>query len=296
MELRNIRTFLHIVETGSFTQTAKDLGYTQSTVSFQIRQLEEELGCQLFDRIGRKVVLTDKGELLLRHSLDINHSIHDMLEDFLQEGKPSGLVRIVSADSICERMMLLNYHEFYETYPDIRLIFSTGSTIDMMRTLDRNEADVIFTLDNHVYEPDYVIARESPVQLHFVTNPAHPLASRQHIDIQEVLDYPLYLTESGMTYRKILDDKLAELSLKTTPVLETGRADILAKSAESGPGIAFLPDFVSAPFLEKEKLVHLNVDQFDLTIWKQLIYRKDKWVSRALSAFVEFVVEHEFLW
>ncbi len=296
MELRNIRTFLHIVESGSFTNTAKDLGYTQSTVSFQIKQLEEELNCQLFDRIGRKVVLTDKGELLLQHSLEIDHTLHDMLEDFTENGTPHGQVRMVCPDSICERMMLLNYHEFYDTYPDIKLTFSTGSTIDMMRTLDRNEADVIFTLDNHVYHPDYIIARESPVKLHFVTNPNHPLAGRQHIDIRTVLAYPLFLTETGMSYRKILDDKLAELSLKMQPVLETGRADILAKSAEYGCGIAFIPDFVSASSVEEGRLVHLDVDDFDLTIWKQLIYRKDKWVSRALSAFIDFVVEHEFLW
>ena len=296
MEFRNLTTFLQVVESGSFTKAAAVLGYTQSTVSFQIRQLEDELGCSLFDRINHKIELTDKGQLLLTHAMDMERAMKRFDEVFNRDEAPKGQVHIFSSDSICEKMMLLNYQNFYREYPDIKLVFSTGNTNEMLNILDRNEADVIFTLDNHVYSNDYVIARESPVRLHFVTAPSSPLAGRKDLDIHELLGYPFLLTEKGMSYRRILDEELARLSIEINPVLETGRTDILCKCVENGRGITFLPDFVTEKMAQAGVLVYLDVKGFDLTIWKQLIYHRNKWLSAALTAFIEFVKNHEFVW
>lgn len=296
MEIRNLKTFLQIVETGSFTKAAEVLGYTQSTVSFQIKQLEDELECQLFERVGRSVTLTDMGKKLTKHALSISHELSDISQSFKMYSEPEGQVRIFSSDSICEKMMLLNYSNFYMTYPKIKLVFSTGNTDDMLQILSRNEADVVFTLDTHIYREEFVIAKESPVELHFVTSTASPLASQKNLKIEDLLEYPFLLTEKGMSYRKILDNKLAEKSLYKEPVLEAGRTDILCYCIERGNGVGFLPDFVSETYVREGRLKHLEVEGFELTIWKQLIYHRDKWMSGALNAFLEFVKEHEFVW
>ena len=95
---------------------------------------------------------------------------------------------------------------------------------------------------------------------------------------------------------KILDEELARLSLEPNPVLETARTDILCKCVENGRGITFLPDFVTEKKVKEGTLVRLDVEGFDLTIWKQLIYHRNKWLSAALTAFIEFVKNHEFAW
>lgn len=296
MELRNLHTFLQIAESGSFTKAAEILGYTQSTVSFQIKQLEEELGCSLFDRFNHSITLTDRGQLLLQHALKIDHSIQELSESFEASDEPAGIVRMYSSDSICEKMMILNYDDFYSHYPNIQLVFLTGKTNDMLRALDSHEVDVIFTLDSHVSMPEYVIAKESPVQLHFMTNPASPLAGQKDIPIEEVLKYPLLLTEKGMSYREILDRELAERGLVAAPILETGRTDILTRFAEHRNNITFLPDFVAEAQVASGSLVCLDVKDFNLTIWKQLIYHRDKWISRHMKAFLDYVMSHEFEW
>ncbi len=296
MEIRNLKTFLQVVESGSFSKAAEALGYTQSTVSFQISQLEEELNCQLFDRIGRNIYLTSRGELLQKHALAIDNSLDVLKEDFRQEEKPAGVVHMYSADSICEKMMLLNYDEFYRTYPDIRLVFSTGSTTDLLEVLERNQSDVIFTLDDHVYRQNFIIAEESPIKMRFVAGNDFPLAGKKKLSIRDIVKYPMMLTESGMSYRKIFDDHLSRLSLQITPVLETGRTDIIVRCLYAGNAVSFLPEFVVRDEVEAGKLVFLDVEDFDITIWKQLIYRKDKWISKALQAFIDFVIEHEFRW
>ena len=78
MELRNLITFMGVVELGSFTKAAEQLGYSQSTVSFQIKQLEDELGCLLFERINHTITLTEKGHELLSYA----HRIRSLTEDF----------------------------------------------------------------------------------------------------------------------------------------------------------------------------------------------------------------------
>ena len=296
MELKNLTTFIQVVESGSFTKAAAILGYTQSTVSFQIRQLENELNCQLFDRINHNISLTDRGKQLLLHATEIQNSMGRFKDDISSEGELNGEVHIVSADSICEKMMLLNYGKFYQTHPGIKLNFSTANTDEMLKALDRNEADVVFPLDNHIYKKEYITVKESPVNIHFVTNPGSPLAGRKKLQLKDLLDYPFLLTEKGMSYRKILDEKLAQLSLEMEPVLETGRTDILSHCVETGQGIAFLPDFVTEEKVRSGKLVYLDVEDFELTIWKQLIYHKQKWISRPLAAFIDFVKEQEFVW
>lgn len=296
MEIKNLQTFSEIVKSGSFNKAAAKLGYTQSTVSFQIKQLEQELNCRLFDRIGKKVILTDQGKLLLDHVNILNKDINNMIQDFSETEESIGQVHMFSSDSICEKMMMENYHDFYSKYPKIKLIFSTGDTVDLLKVLDTNEADVIFTLDNHIFNPNYVIARESPVKMVFVTNADHPLAGRSGLSIRNLLDYPFLLTEKGMSYRKLLDQQLAEMSISLNPVLETGRTDIIVKSVRKGQAICFLPYFVVRDYVEDGQMVCLDVTDLEITIWKQLIYHKDKWISKPLSDFIEYVMAHEFDW
>lgn len=296
MEIRGLKTFLQVVEAGSFTRAAEVLGYTQSAVSLQIAQLEEEFGCTLFDRIGHRIALTERGQLLEKHARGILNSVDNLKDDFTGEERPVGEVRLYSSDSILERMMIENYDEFYAAYPDIRLVFSSGTTNDLINVLDRNESDAIFTLDEHVYRKNFVIARESQVKLCFVTAPEHPLAGKKNVSVYDIANYPLLLTEKGMSYRKVLDDCFARMSIDVKPVLEMGRTDIIIHFTERGTGVSFLPEFVIRRSVEEGKLAVLDVQDASFTIWKQLIYRKDKYMSKAFRAFLDFVIAHEFEW
>ena len=292
MEIRNLMTFIHVAETNSFTKTAKRLGYSQSTISFQIKALEEELGCLLFERINHTITLTSKGKELLEYAQKVTRLTEEFKQDF-GDLDVKGHIRIVTPDSICESMMIHNYVKFYQRYPSITLKFSTADTDDMFRILNQNEADIIFTLDSHVYHNDYIIAKEEPVKTHFVTNSSSPLKDKE-VTIFDIIHYPFILTEKGMGYRRVLDEKLATLSLEINPVLEISRTDLITRLLETSDSIGFLPDFVTKQKVQEGKLIYLNVKDFDVDIWKQLIYHKNKWLSKPLTEFIDFVKENEF--
>ena len=97
------------------------------------------------------------------------------------------------------------------------------------------------------------------------------------------------LTEKGMSYRRLMDDKLARASREIHPVLETGRADLICGLAEENAGIGFLPDYVTEESVSSGRLVRLNVPDFQVVVWKQLLYRRDKWVSLQMQAMIDHI-------
>ena len=114
MEIRNLMTFVHVAEQNSFTKAAKALGYSQSTISFQIKQLETELDCLLFERINHTISLTEKGRELLVYAQQVSHLTDEFKESFSNDNDISGDIHIVTPDSICEIMMASNYEGFYK--------------------------------------------------------------------------------------------------------------------------------------------------------------------------------------
>lgn len=294
MELRNLITFIHVAELGSFTKTAVELGYSQSTVSFQIKQLEDELGFPLFERINHTVTLTDKGSDLLVYAHKIRELANEFKETLVSEKDCSGHIHAVVPDSLLEEMLNKNYVDFHKKYPAISVKYTNADTAVMFDMLDRNEADVIITLDSHAYHKDYVIAKEQTLPMHFVTNASSPLANKGTISISEIVNEPFILTENGQGYRRVLDRELAKKSLEISPVLEIGRTDIITSILAKSNMISFLPDFVTKDKIKSGKLKYLNVCDVDIVIYKQLIYHKNKWISNSLRAFLDYVIKTEF--
>ena len=294
MEIRNLSTFVHVAELGSFTKAAAVLGYSQSTISFQIKQLEQELDCLLFERINHTISLTQKGHELLVYAQQVTRMTDEFRQSLDSPRELHGHVHIVTPDSICEAMLLSNYEDFYSHYPNITLKFSTADTGEMFEMLARNEADVMFTLDTHLYRRNYIIAKEEPVQVHFVAGHNFPLADRRGLLMRDLLDYPFILTERGEGYRHVFDENLARISLEIEPALEVGRTDIITTLLEKRACVSFLPDFVTEKRVAEGRLVYLDVVDFESNIWKQLIYHRSKWISRAFGAFLDYVMKNEF--
>ena len=294
MELRNLITFIHVAELGSFTKAAEQLGYSQSTISFQIKQLEDELDCLLFERINHTITLTERGHELVSYAHQVHTLTADFMENLKKEDECRGHIHIVTPDSVCEDMIYSRYIDFHNKYPNISIKFTTADTSVMFDMLDHNEADAIITLDSHSYRKDYVIAKEELLSMHFVANPKSKFAGKKNIKMQDIVNEPFVLTEYGQGYRRVFDKELAKKSLEITPVLEIGRTDIITHIISESDMISFLPDFVTKEAIESGALCYLDVCDMKIDIWKQLIYHKNKWMSKTLKSIIEYIKSHEF--
>jgi len=289
MELRNLITFTNVAELGSFTKAGEQLGYSQSTVSFQIKQLEEELGCLLFERINHTIALTERGHELLSYANQIRTLTDEFMENLVKDAELAGHINVVTPDSVCDEMLNAHYMDFHDKYPSISIKFTTADTAVMFDMLDHNEADVIITLDNHSYNKDYVIAKEQRLSMHFVARADSKFARVGNLSIKDIVNEPFILTEYGQGYRRVFDKELAKRSLEISPVLEIGRTDIITSLVAQSDMLSYLPDFVTKDLIEAGKLCYLDVADMDIEIWKQLIYHKNKWISKSLKVFIDHV-------
>lgn len=294
MDLKNLLTFMHVAELNSFTRAGQKLGFSQSTVSFQIKQLERELGTQLFERINHTVVLTEKGRDVLKFAHQISKMTQELDKRLQNEEEVSGNVRIAMADSLCDNMLQEGFGEFRDRYPGISLKIITAGTEEMFRLLNQNEADAVLTLDNHIFHAEYVIAREERSVVHFVADSENPLCEREELFPEDLAGQPFLLTEKGMSYRRLMDEKFAELSMEILPVLEIGSAGLICSLVEQGAGISFLPDYVTEEKVRAGRLRYLPVKNFEIEIWKQLLYHRDKWVTPQLESALAYLSEREF--
>ena len=294
MQLRNLITFMHVAELGSFTKAAEQLGYTQSTVSFQIKQLEEELDCLLFERINHTITLTERGQELVYYAHQVRALTDEFKEKTSREDQLAGHIRIVTPDSVCEDMVNSHYIDFHSKYPLISIQFATGDTAMLLDMLDHNEADIIITLDRHCYNKDYIIAKEEQLSMHFVTNVGSKFAGKQRLSIRDISGEPFVLTEHGQGYRRVLDRELAKKHMEITPVLEIGRTDMITSILTQSNMISFLPDFATKHLVDAGVLCYLDICDVNVEIWKQLIYHKNKWLSKSLKTVIDYIKENEF--
>lgn len=289
MDLRSLNTFIHVAELSSFSRAAEKLGYSQPTISFQIKQLENELNMKLFERIGHTVRLTDKGRSALAYAQQIWRLSQDMSQDSEGHSNLSGLIRLAMADSLCAPMVAETFGQFRSSYPEIKLHIITTGTAEMFRLLNHNEVDMVCTLDSHIYDANYIIAHEEKVGAHFVASSANTLAGKKNVSIKEIQQYPLILTEKGMSYRRLLDEMLARDSVEIQPVLEMGSANLICDMVAQGLGISFLPDYVSRQRVDRGEIVMLDVPRYEAELWKQLLYHRDKFVSPQMQVFISHI-------
>lgn len=294
MDIKNLNTFILVAEMNSFSKAAVKLGYSQSTVSFQIKQLEQEFNSQLFERINHTVALTEKGREVLEYAHQISKLTKELKESIQGEKMLKGHVRLAMADSLCQSLLNERFLDFRKKYPGILLKIIAAGTEEMFRLINHNEVDAILTLDNHIYNTEYVIVREEKVKMNFVTAADSPLAALGAISVQELVRQPFILTEKGMSYRRLMDEKLAELSLEIQPILEIGSADLICSLVEQGAGISFLPDYVTCRRVERGRLAYLKVVDLEIEAWKQLLYHRDKWVSPQMESVMQYCVSREF--
>lgn len=293
MEIRNIRTFLRVAELQSFTKAADQLGYSQAAVTVQIKQLEEELGTQLFDRIGRHIKLTEHGIQFMDHAMKVLKAAEDASTFVHKDENPSGKLRIGSIASLSMGVLPPVLLEFRTLCPQVETSIETSrfvtELLDMMR---QNDVDFLYFLDRKLYSSEWIKVFERPETIVFVTYPSHPLAGKKDVPIERLLEEPLILTTRGVSYCDDLEQMLAARGLELHPFLEIGDTDVIIKLLQQKAGISFLPQYLVQEYLDAGSLAMITTDIPVIQMWSQLIYHKNKWITPQMRSFIDLVKKH----
>lgn len=287
MDFRQLNTFLTIGKLQSFTAAANELGYAQSTITTQIKTLEDELGVKLFDRIGKNISLTHEGRKLLPYAKQMIKLSSDIKNVIFHEEKPSGTLTIGAAESLCVIRLPEILKEYRRLYPDVEVSLKFGSCADFRHFLKDSIIDVAFSLGRKIESDDFISEIEIDEPMLLLAYPGHPLIGKESVFPSDIEDEPLILTETGCSYRAAFENILSEYNVKSNLVLETGSVQAIKQFTMSGLGITLLPKVSVEEEVKSGKLIPLNWKGPDFGVISQVIYHKDKWISPALSAFLK---------
>ena len=288
MAIRTLITFLRVAELRSFSRAAAQLGYSQAAVTIQIRQLEEELGVQLFERIGKKVRLTEEGRNLISRAIDVMNAVR-AVRDLGRGDEPAGQLRLGTAESLLISVLPPVMMEFCRRCPKVEFSTCTDMVTGLFDMVRQNDIDVLYFLDRRTNFPEWVKVAERRERALFVTSPANPLAKERHISVERLLMEPLLLTEKGVSYRYAMEQELAAAGQEIRPVLETGNTDILTQMLLKNMGVSFLPEFVVRDYLADGRLAALDTVCPEIEMWSQLVYHRNKLVTPQMEIFLDLM-------
>lgn len=293
MEVRNLITFVKIAEMRNFSRSAESLGYSQSAVTMQIKQLEEELGVPLFERFGKRVKLTPAGERLHPYALQVLNTVQMAENSVRDSGEMNGKARIGTCESYVISVLPEIFKTFADHYPKAEISTYTAETEELFTMLRRNDVDILYFLDRKVYFPEWVKVFERPVKIHFVASPENCLAKEKNIPVSRLLEQPLLLTEKGISYRFAMEQMLAEKGFELHPILEVGNTDIINRFVSENRGISFLPEYVVSEYVKRGSLVILDTDCPEIIMWSQLVYHRNKFMTPPVRKLIEMIETNE---
>lgn len=286
MELRTVATFLRVAELQSFSRAAQQLGYSQAAVTVQIKQLEEELGTQLFERFGRHIQLTEPGRRFIPHAQALLRTAQRAKTFIRDDDQPAGRLRIGTAESLSISVLppiLLDYHR---QCPRVEVSIRTGTIPELFNMVRRNDVDVLYFLDKKTDFPEWHKVAERPEPIVFVAPTGHPLTGQRQIPLETILAEPLLLTEQGVSYRYDLEQQVAARGLELHPFLETGNTGIIVNMLLHGAGLSFLPRYVVQQQLDAGTLAVLDVAAAAVPMCSQLVYHRNKWLTPHMEIFL----------
>ena len=288
MEIRNIVTFVRATELGSFTRVAQELGYAQSTITTQIKQLESEIGSPLFDRIGKKIHITDIGTEFLQYANEIIQ-VYNKIEHIGDEKEITGHLRV----GVLESLLTSRFHEilplYHEKYPNVTLEVKTASGQMLLKMLRENLLDIVYILDIKMMEEDCVCAFSTLEPVVFVTNSTNPLALKSKVPLAEILAEPLIMIEKVGLYRKALEAQASKQNLIVSPYLQLDSTTIIINLLRKNMGVSFLPLYVVYEGVRHGTLGIIDADMEPVEFFSQLFYKQRKWVSPAMEVFIAMV-------
>jgi len=291
MELRQLITFRMAAQTLSFSRTAQALSYAQSTVSAQIQALEEELEVSLFDRLGKRVVLTDAGQRLLGYAEKIL-TLEDEARAAVSNGNTlDGSLTISAPETLCAYRLPAVLRRFRECYPQVQLIFCPEHGASLHQSLRDGLMDVAFVLAQPLQSPQLVVEPLITEPMLIVAHPEHPLAQSPAVTFADLQHQPMILTESTCNYRKMFEHAMRAAGVQLTTPMEFHSVEAIKQCVMAGIGLSFLPVVAVETEITQGRLVPLRWAGPGLQVDTQMVRHKDKWLSPPLRAFLNVARE-----
>ena len=291
MELRILNTFLKVAQLQSFSKAAESLGYSQSAITVQVQQLENELGVRLFDRIGKNVTITHYGQTFIPYARDVISAATRAANFAVDDRDLTGTLRVGTLESLMISRFGEIIPKFHDRCPNICTQSYSGGTEELQRMLIHNELDLIYTLDDHEYDPQLIKLFERPEEVVVMAGMQHPLAQAESLELKDIVSEPFILMPRTSNYRHLFDKELARLHLEVTPFLELDDTGMAIRMIAENNYLTVLPQFAAQRKAGERKIVALPLADCRMEQWSQLIHHRDKVLTPQIRAMAQVIAQ-----
>jgi DNA-binding transcriptional LysR family regulator len=249
VELRQMTTFLMVARHLSFTRAAHELGYVQSSVTAQIKALESDLGVALFERLGRRVVLTQAGRELRRHAQDLLERAEQARSEVRaahgRPHEPNGILHIAAPGSLCAYRLPGVLRRLQVRFPRLNLAFGPAGRTEVLDGLTDGSLDIGFLLEESVAAPMLVVETLAEEPLRLVAAPDHPLAGVSRVATADLGACTMLLPEPDCSQRMLIEREFQAAGIRPV-VMEFVGVEAQMRCAAEGLGVALVPVHAAA--------------------------------------------------
>ena len=288
MDFKYLYTFKTIVEEGSFIKAAAKLNYTQSTITFQMGQMEQELSTKLFEKIGRRMMLTKAGKQLVPYVNDVLTSVNKMryFENDLAECQGDLQIGIAETQ-LCYKMPPI-LKEFHQQAPNARLFLRSMNCYDIRDELINGTLDIgVFYENVSGYGSNLITIPMGTFPIILVASPETKNRFPDFITPDQQIPISFIINEPNSIFRQLFERYIREKSILLDHTIELWSIPTIKNLVKSSVGISFLPKFSVQEELVRGELVEIPTDLSNVQVTAVCGYHKNKWISPLMQAFID---------
>ncbi|HLI84997.1 MAG TPA: LysR family transcriptional regulator [Bryobacteraceae bacterium] len=288
MDFDQLHTFLEIVRLKSFSKAAQTCYRTQPAISAQVRQLEQELRTELFERFGSRISLTTAGRIFAEYAeqmLETKKRAQDAIAEL--EINPRGELVIAANEATCIYVLPNVFSEFKKQFPAVQLQVDRSYASRVVEAVMENSADFGLT-QLPVEEKRVQVVNVHHDEIRLIVPARHPLAGKKSVTAEDLIDEQLLLPKQGKT-RARLNEWLELVSDQVRVSMELDSTEMMKRFVMAGLGLSFLAVSNCQEEVGAGKLRAIPLAPEPLVRRLGLIYRKDKALSKAALGFIHVV-------
>lgn len=287
MDCRDLEVFLAVARHLNFTRAGEEVHLSQPSISVRIRVLQDELGVKLFEQLGKKIALTEAGQILERHARRVLSALGDAQQAIQElQGLERGSLRIGASTTPGMYLVPKIIAEFKHQHPKIEIHLGIKDTRQVEDDIVKNEFDFGF-VGGHLVGAEVEVIPWLTDEIMLVASPAHPLARKRNLQLKDLAKERFISREQGSATQAAADAVLRKVGLQLEKVMEINNPESVKQAVQSGLGVAFLSKFAIETELKAETLAVLKVKDLRVSRELKIVRHRDKHLGSAAQFLIE---------
>ena len=284
MTVRHMKIFIEVYQTGSVTKAAEKLFVTQPSVTRAIQELERYYGTALFERINRRLCITEAGKQLYGYALHIVDSF-DRMEKSLRNWDELGVLRVGASATLGSMLLPRVLKEYQSTHPGLTVKATVTNGTKLQAMLEHNELDFAL-IEGNVTGENLVSEVLCEDRLILLLPPGSELLTREKLLLSDLAPYPFLLREKESVCRNLLDHLFALHHLTVTPLMESVSSHAIVQGVHEGLGISFLPERLVRHSVESGFIATRPVADEDFVRKNAVVWHRNKLLPASAKDFI----------